>query len=192
MKLHHLVKSTILALALAVGLGASGARANERDEDEQKVEMKDLTADVQKTIQDYLAGGNVTRVVKESSFYESEPHGNAKTWFVNAAFELETEFAAADLLKRLKLIEQTMGRKRVKGKKWGSRIIDLDILFFDSEVVSSKTLKIPHPEVPGRRFVLLPLAEVAPQLTHPELGQTVSQILATAKDTKRVVLMPPN
>jgi uncharacterized membrane protein YkoI len=66
MKLHHLVKSTTLALALAVGLGASGARANEKDEDEQKVEIKDLTADVQKTIQDHLAGGNVTRVVKES------------------------------------------------------------------------------------------------------------------------------
>jgi uncharacterized membrane protein YkoI len=66
MKLHHLVKSTALALALAVGLGASGARANEKDEDEQKVEMKDLTAEVQKTIHDYLAGGNVARVVKES------------------------------------------------------------------------------------------------------------------------------
>ena len=70
MKVHHLVKSTILALALTVGLGASGARANEKEEgkneDEQKVEMKDLTADVQKTIQDHLAGGNVTRVVKES------------------------------------------------------------------------------------------------------------------------------
>ena len=66
MKRHHLVKSTTLALALAVGLGASGARANEKDEDEQKVEIKDLTADVQKTIQDHLAGGNATRVVKES------------------------------------------------------------------------------------------------------------------------------
>src|SRR5258705_11432402 len=82
MKLHHLVKSTTLALALAVGLGASGARANEEDEDEQKVEMKDLSADVQKTIQDYLAGGNVTRVVKESedgkTFYSADgqkPHG---------------------------------------------------------------------------------------------------------------------
>jgi len=136
-----------------------------------------------------LAG---SRIVRTSSLYESEPHGNAKTWFVNAAFELETEFSAAELLKRLKAIEQVMGRKRVKGKKWGSRIIDLDILFFDSQVVSSRTLKIPHPEVPRRRFVLLPLAEVAPQVTHPELGQTVSQILATTKDTKRVVLMPPH
>lgn len=131
------------------------------------------------------------RVVRTSSLYESEPHGDAKTWFVNAAFELETEFSASDLLRRLKGIEQAMGRKRVKGKKWGSRIIDLDILFFDSEVVSTRTLKIPHPELPGRRFVLLPLAEVAPQTMHPELGQTVSQILASTKDNKRVVLLPP-
>ncbi|HEY8515202.1 MAG TPA: 2-amino-4-hydroxy-6-hydroxymethyldihydropteridine diphosphokinase [Candidatus Binatia bacterium] len=131
------------------------------------------------------------RIVRMSSLYESEPHGDAKTWFVNAAFELETEFSAAELLKRLKAIEQAMGRKRVKGKKWGSRVIDLDILFFDNETVSTRTLKIPHPELPGRKFVLLPLAEVAPQHTHPELGQTVSQLLATTKDTKRVVLLPP-
>jgi uncharacterized membrane protein YkoI len=65
MKLQHLLKTTTLVLALAVGLGASGARANEKDEDEQKVEMKNLTADVQKTIQDYLAGGSVSSVVKE-------------------------------------------------------------------------------------------------------------------------------
>jgi 2-amino-4-hydroxy-6-hydroxymethyldihydropteridine diphosphokinase len=136
-----------------------------------------------------LAG---SRIVRTSSLYESEPHGNAKNWFVNAAFELETDFAAAELLKKLKTIEEAMGRKRVKGKKWGSRIIDLDILFFDSEVVSSKILKIPHPELAKRRFVLLPLAEVAPQVMHPELGQSVSQILASSKDSKRVVLLPPN
>ena len=133
-----------------------------------------------------------TRVVKESSLYESEPHGNAKTWFVNAVIEIETDHAPADLLKKLKTIEESMGRKRVKGKRWGSRIIDLDLLFFNSEVVHTKTLKIPHPEIAKRKFVLLPLAEVAPQLQHPELGQTVSQILATAKDQKRVVLMPPS
>jgi 2-amino-4-hydroxy-6-hydroxymethyldihydropteridine diphosphokinase len=132
-----------------------------------------------------------TRIVRKSSLYESEPHGNAKTWFVNAVVEVETEFTAAELLKKLKSIEEAMGRKRVKGKRWGSRIIDLDVLFFDSEVVRTKTLKVPHPEIAKRKFVLLPLAEVAPQLQHPELGQTVSQILATTKDQKRVALMPP-
>ena len=132
-----------------------------------------------------------TRLVRASSLYESEPLGDAKTWFVNSVIEVETELQADALLRKLKAIEKAMGRKRVKGKRWGSRIIDLDILFFDQEVVSGRTLKIPHPEIPNRRFVLLPLAEVAPQHSHPELGQTVSQILATTKDKKRVTLLPP-
>jgi hypothetical protein len=75
MKLQPLVKTTAMALAFAVGLGDSGARANERDEDEQKVEMKDLTADVQGTFKDYLAGGKVARVVRESE--NGETHYSA-------------------------------------------------------------------------------------------------------------------
>lgn len=129
-----------------------------------------------------------TRVVKESSLYESEPHGNAKTWFANSVVEVETEFAAAELLKRLKAIEATMGRKRVSGKRWGSRIIDLDILLFDMEIIEKRNLKVPHPELPNRRFVLIPLSELAPQLIHPGLHQSVSTLLATTKDVKKVQL----
>jgi 2-amino-4-hydroxy-6-hydroxymethyldihydropteridine diphosphokinase len=131
-----------------------------------------------------------TRVVRASSLYESEPLGNAKTWFVNSVIEVETELGPEALLRKLKAIEEAMGRKRVKGKRWGSRIIDLDILLFDQDVVDKRTLKIPHPEMHKRRFVLLPLAELAPQVVHPQLGQTVSTMLATVKDDKRVVLMP--
>jgi len=133
-----------------------------------------------------------SRIVRTSSLYESEPHGDAKRWFVNGAFELETDLGSSELLRRLKAIERTMGRKRVSGKKWGSRIVDLDILFFDSETLASRALTIPHKEMPGRRFVLMPLAEIAPQVVHPELGQTVSQMLAASKDRKRVMLLPPN
>ena len=131
-----------------------------------------------------------TRIVKEASLYESEPHGDAKTWFVNGAIEIETDLSPENLLKKLKGVESAMGRKRVKGKRWGSRIIDLDILFFGSLVLRKKTLKVPHPEVPNRRFVLLPLSELAPQLIHPVLQATVSELLAAAKDTKKVGLMP--
>lgn len=131
-----------------------------------------------------------TRVVRASSLYESEPLGDAKTWFVNSVIEIETELQPEPLLKRLKAIEEAMGRKRVKGKKWGSRIIDLDILLWDTDVVSKKSLKIPHPEMHKRRFVLLPLAELAPHVVHPQLGQTVSALLATVKDPKRVTLLP--
>jgi len=131
-----------------------------------------------------------TRIVKESSFYESEPHGDAKTWFVNGVVELETELSPENLLKKLKSIESAMGRKRVKGKRWGSRIIDLDILFYGTLVVKKRGLKVPHVELANRRFVLLPLSELTPQLVHPVLQVTVSDLLAAVKDAKKIVLMP--
>jgi 2-amino-4-hydroxy-6-hydroxymethyldihydropteridine diphosphokinase len=130
------------------------------------------------------------RVTKESSLYESEPHGDAKTWFVNGVIEIETTLSPENLLKKLKAIEAAMGRKRVKGKRWGSRIIDLDILLWNQEVVQKKTLKIPHPEMHKRRFVLLPLAELAPHVIHPQIGSSVSALLATVRDSKRVTLLP--
>lgn len=131
-----------------------------------------------------------SRVTKESSLYESEPHGNAKTWFVNGVIEIETMLSPENLLKKLKAIEAAMGRKRVKGKRWGSRIIDLDILFYTSLVVKKRTLKIPHPELANRRFVLLPLSELGPQVIHPVLQASVSELLATVKDIKKISLMP--
>jgi 2-amino-4-hydroxy-6-hydroxymethyldihydropteridine diphosphokinase len=131
-----------------------------------------------------------TRVVRASSLYESEPLGNAKTWFVNSVIQVETDLLPDVLLKRLQAIEESMGRKRVKGKRWGSRIIDLDILLFDQDVIEKRNLKIPHPELHKRRFVLLPLAELAPQVVHPQLGHSISSLLATVKDDKRVVLLP--
>ena len=131
-----------------------------------------------------------TKVVRCSSLYESEPLGDAKTWFVNSVIELETELLPDPLLKKLLAIEEAMGRKRVKGKRWGSRIIDLDILLVDQDVIEKRTLKVPHPEMHKRRFVLMPLAELAPHVIHPQLGQSVSTLLATVKDDKRVTLLP--
>ena len=133
-----------------------------------------------------------SKIVRSSSLYESEPLGDAKTWFVNSVIELETELLPAQLLKRLQAIEEAMGRKRVKGKRWGSRIIDLDILMVDQDVIKKKSLRIPHPEMHKRRFVLMPLAELAPHVIHPQLGQSVSSLLATVKDDKRVMLLPRN
>jgi 2-amino-4-hydroxy-6-hydroxymethyldihydropteridine diphosphokinase len=131
-----------------------------------------------------------TRIVKESSLYESEPHGDAKTWFVNGVIEIETEFSPENLLKKLKGVESAMGRKRVKGKRWGSRIIDLDILFYGGLVVRKRSLKIPHAEIANRRFVLLPLSELAPQLIHPVLQATISELLSGVSDKKKIQLMP--
>jgi 2-amino-4-hydroxy-6-hydroxymethyldihydropteridine diphosphokinase len=132
-----------------------------------------------------------TRIVKASSLYESEPHGNAKTWFINTVVELETEFEPEELLKKTIAIEQAMGRKRVAGKKWGSRIIDIDLLLMDNQTVNKRNLKIPHPEMHKRRFVMMPLAELAPHLTHPHLGVSMSEILGGLKDLKKVMLTRP-
>lgn len=129
-----------------------------------------------------------TRVVKQSSFYESEPHGDATEWFVNSVIEIQTELSPEELLRKLLAIEEEMGRKRVKGKKWGNRVIDLDILFYENLVLKKRNLKLPHPELPNRKFVLLPLSELAPSFRHPELQKSVSELLATTKDTKRVHL----
>ncbi len=130
-----------------------------------------------------------TRVVAASSYYESEPHGDAKTWFVNTVLEIETEFSPPELLKHTKQIEEAMGRKRVKGKRWGSRVIDLDILLFNNEILNKRNLKLPHPRLAQRRFVLAPLAELSPQLVHPTLNVTISQLLATVDDNKKVQMM---
>ena len=128
-----------------------------------------------------------TRVLKESSLYESEPLGDAKEWYVNGAVEIETRLKPDMLLKKLKNIERSMGRKKVK-KRWGARVIDLDIVLYDSAVVKKKTLRIPHPEMSTRKFVLIPLSEIAPQVVHPELGVTISELLIKIKDDKKIHL----
>lgn len=128
-----------------------------------------------------------TRVIKESSLYESEPLGDSKDWYVNGAIEIETKFKPDALLEKFKNIERAMGRKKVK-KRWGARIIDLDILLYDAAVVKKKLLRIPHPELPHRKFVLIPLSEIAPQVIHPELGVTISELLINVKDDKKIHL----
>lgn len=132
-----------------------------------------------------------TRVVKHSSLYESEPHGDVGDWFVNSVIEIETELLPDKLLKKLREIERSLGRKRGRAKKPQPRTIDLDILFYENQIIDESTLAIPHPEVPNRKFVLAPLSELAPQLTHPALGVTVSQLLAATKDNKRLRLYRP-
>jgi 2-amino-4-hydroxy-6-hydroxymethyldihydropteridine diphosphokinase len=131
-----------------------------------------------------------TKVIKESSLYESEPLGDSKDWYVNGAIEIETKFKPDMLLKKFKNIERAMGRKKIK-KRWGARIIDLDILLYDSAVIKKKNLRIPHAEMPNRKFVLIPLSEIAPQVIHPELGVTISELLINVKDSKKIHLYHP-
>jgi 2-amino-4-hydroxy-6-hydroxymethyldihydropteridine diphosphokinase len=115
-------------------------------------------------------------VVQQSSIYETEPvEFTAQPWFLNCVVELETEMTPRRLLAELLAIEQEMGRERTQKK--GPRVIDLDILLFGDLVTSSADLTIPHPAMQERRFVLEPLVEIAPQVTHPRLKKTAKELL---------------
>jgi 2-amino-4-hydroxy-6-hydroxymethyldihydropteridine diphosphokinase len=129
-----------------------------------------------------------TKIVKESSLYESEPLGDSREWYVNGAIEIETELKLDLLLKKFKNIERAMGRKKAR-KRWGARIIDIDILLYDTVILEKKNLKIPHPEMHNRKFVLIPLSEIAPQVIHPVIGGTISELLINVKDDKKVSLL---
>jgi 2-amino-4-hydroxy-6-hydroxymethyldihydropteridine diphosphokinase len=120
--------------------------------------------------------GELGRVVKTSSFLETEPVEVAdQAWFLNCMVSLETEQTAAQLMTRLLGIELAMGRERIQKK--GPRTIDIDIVLFGSEVINLPTLTIPHPAMQQRRFVLEPLVEIAPEAWHPVLKKTARELL---------------
>ncbi len=129
-------------------------------------------------------------VVRASSLYITEPVGYREQGdFINAAAAVETRLPPADLLKVCNAIEDRMGRQRTI--RWGPRTIDLDILLYGDAVVNLPGLVGPHPLLAERRFVLLPLAEIAPGAIHPVLNKSVLQLLQELKDPARVVKCCP-
>lgn len=119
--------------------------------------------------------------LRKSSVWESEPVGPAEFSFLNTAALIETERRPADLLSELKRFEQKLGRD-ANPKRWGPRILDLDIISYNNLVIQSDTLIIPHPEYQNRLFVLLPMKELLPEWTDPISGKSIRTMIKNAPD----------
>jgi len=132
-----------------------------------------------------LLGERGVRVLQVSAIYETEPVDYLdQPWFLNCVVEAETELPALELLRALRGIEAEMGSRKLVAR--GPRLIDLDILLYGQETVHEPELQVPHPRMHLRRFVLEPLAEIAPDAAHPVLGKTAAELLAQVGDRSRV------
>jgi 2-amino-4-hydroxy-6-hydroxymethyldihydropteridine diphosphokinase len=130
------------------------------------------------------------RVLRRSSIYETEPVDFlAQPWFLNCVVEAETSLAPRRLLEELQAIERKLGSKKLVPR--GPRIIDLDVLFYETEIIHEAGMEIPHPRLAERRFVLIPLAELAPKLWHPILRKNAAELLASTQDRSVVRIWQP-
>lgn len=134
----------------------------------------------------HLSQGGL-QIAQASSIYASEPVGfKEQDWFLNQVLEVWTQLTPHGLLELCRAYEEQRGRTRQTDK--GPRTIDLDLLFYEQQVIREDDLVIPHPRLQERRFVLIPLAEIRPHWMHPLLQETVSALLARCTDTSAIEL----
>ncbi|HEV7966357.1 MAG TPA: 2-amino-4-hydroxy-6-hydroxymethyldihydropteridine diphosphokinase [Candidatus Acidoferrales bacterium] len=125
------------------------------------------------------------RILRRSFLYETEPVDFlAQPWFLNCVVEAETSLAPRQLLEELQAIERKLGSRKLLPR--GPRLIDLDVLFYGTAVIHEAGMEIPHPRLAERLFVLVPLAELAPELSHPVLRKTAAELLAATQDRSAV------
>ncbi len=135
----------------------------------------------------FLLQQEVGELREASRIYETAPWGKFdQPAFLNQVLEMETHLNPDELLASILAIETRMGRVRLE--KWGRRLIDIDILFYADDQINLEHLQIPHPGIPDRRFVLIPLAEIAPDLVHPQSQKTIRQLLLETADDLEVMV----
>ncbi len=129
-------------------------------------------------------------LIRTSAFYESEPWGmESETWFVNAVVEVKTSLSPQSLLAECQRIESQLGRKRTEGEKgYQDRTIDIDILFYNKEIINDENLAIPHKFLHLRAFTLVPLLELIPNFEHPILHKTITQLHDDLENPEMVFL----
>jgi 2-amino-4-hydroxy-6-hydroxymethyldihydropteridine diphosphokinase len=129
----------------------------------------------------------VGKITSQSSLYQSQAWGMEDAPdFLNQVIKVETKISAEGLLIFLLEIEKELGRKRAETTTYQSRLIDIDILFFNKKIIKAETLEIPHPRLHLRKFVLEPLNEIAPHFIHPVLNKSISELLESCPDTGQV------
>lgn len=135
----------------------------------------------------HYIGQRIGRIISRSSFYDTAPWGFVSdNRFLNAVAKIETPLFPEEILRDTQLIEKELGRKaKSDASGYADRSIDIDILFFNDEIIQKKHLTIPHPQIEHRDFVLLPLVEIAPDLRHPVLGRTMRELLQSLLKDKR-------
>jgi 2-amino-4-hydroxy-6-hydroxymethyldihydropteridine diphosphokinase len=119
---------------------------------------------------------NNIQIIKSSNIIETEPYGYKEQGkFLNMAVEIDSDLEPFELMKLISKIESELGR--IRTKRWGPRVIDIDIIFYDSLIINEPDLKIPHPDMQNRFFALKPLQEIAPDFVHPVLKKTITELL---------------
>ncbi|MFP4135608.1 MAG: 2-amino-4-hydroxy-6-hydroxymethyldihydropteridine diphosphokinase [Candidatus Acetothermia bacterium] len=146
--------------------------------------LGDRKANVDNSIELFTRQPEVNLLEKASN-YETEPVGPVQPWFINTAIEIETSLSPEGLLDWSKEVEKRIGR--IESIHWGPRLVDLDLLLYDELVTDTEELRLPHPEMAKRRFVLLPLIELEDDLVHPELGTPLKELLTKTEENKKVI-----